>query len=505
MRQTSQSSRAIQDLAVEAAVGSGILAIGAVAARGGNLLLQLVLARGLKPANYGEYAIAVGVFALAFPVVTLGLGRAVLKFCADYFGTSRMFALRGTWLRAVMTSTLLASCGAVLLGAASHWLAVSVFHAPALALALRWLAWTMPGMAVTGVCSSVLLAVRKPARQQILQILPLPITVVVVGILVLANASFRAVLVGLVGASCAIALVSIGVAAKSLPQGVGEHERGAPVGALFRYGFPLVLAGMSYTAAFRLDRVIIGTFCPPEQVAEYAVAASLALQLQILHSSLVGMTMPIFASLHARNDARGVAAMFHVAKRWTGLATAIVAIPLLLLSHELLGLFGPSYANHERLLAILVAAIAVGGLTGPTGGLLQMTGRQWFEFANGAVWLSVLTGLCWLLVPKYGIGGGAVALLLGYLMFQVLQVIELWLVSNIQVLDRPHVKLLALAATFLGVAAAIPQSFPLWTRSSVASVEVFLVCAFAWKSRTPEDLAVLARIRARVLKLTARP
>jgi O-antigen/teichoic acid export membrane protein len=91
------------------------------------------------------------------------------------------------------------------------------------------------------------------------------------------------------------------------------------------------------------------------------------------------------------------------------LGTACAAIPLLLLAHPLLALFGRDFVAGAPIVTILVLGQVFAAACGPQQHLITMTGNE----RTGAVILSVSAGLsfvgCILMIGSFGMTGAAFA------------------------------------------------------------------------------------------------
>jgi O-antigen/teichoic acid export membrane protein len=118
---------------------------------------------------------------------------------------------------------------------------------------------------------------------------------------------------------------------------------------------------------------------------------------------------PRFAALHAARDTEGVA---RLAVRST-ILTTVTSVPLLLIflvfPAHILSLFGTQFEAGAQVLIILTIGQFVNAATGPVGYLLNMSGFHRIEGRIAVAGALITVGLCFALIPFWGILGAAAA------------------------------------------------------------------------------------------------
>jgi O-antigen/teichoic acid export membrane protein len=112
--------------------------------------------------------------------------------------------------------------------------------------------------------------------------------------------------------------------------------------------------------------------------------------------------------------------------------------------------FGAAYAKGAGALTVLVLGFAVDGSSGCYTTLLAMIGRPWLILANGLVGGVMAVGLCFLLIPSYGMIGAAVAVSAARCAATVLGTFEIWRIHRFHPFSRPLLKLL-LSGVCIGI------------------------------------------------------
>jgi O-antigen/teichoic acid export membrane protein len=119
---------------------------------------------------------------------------------------------------------------------------------------------------------------------------------------------------------------------------------------LFEYCVSLTAWSVALLLVTGLDLTIVGMY-RFQEVAYYAVAATIVTFIAGLYNAILSPLVPAAAVLHARSDERGLGKMVVTTTRYgmfllllTGLPVVFGAVPLLTLW------VGPEYARHARLL-----------------------------------------------------------------------------------------------------------------------------------------------------------
>ena len=86
-----------------------------------------------------------------------------------------------------------------------------------------------------------------------------------------------------------------------------------------------------------------------------------------------------------------------------------MAVLLVFFSREIMAVFGHEFSDGALVLVVLVAGQILNSVTGPLGVMIDMSGRTKFTLLNSALHLALQIGLCFLLIPRYGVLGAAFA------------------------------------------------------------------------------------------------
>lgn len=212
-------------------------------------------------------------------------------------------------------------------------------------------------------------------------------------------------------AAAASCLVSLGVWT-SLAPAVGEWKTislASQVYGAAKSLYPLSLVRHGFTMSMPM---LLGIWVSAADIGRYAAAARVALLASLLLMAVNAVVAPRLASANARGDRTELSQLV----QWSANVNALVAVPvcmiLVLFSSQILGFIEPSFREGSWLLRVLVIGQLVNALTGSIAVLLTMSGHE--RALKVAVFEAAAVGLAatLLLVPLFGVTGGAVGVAL---------------------------------------------------------------------------------------------
>lgn len=201
---------------------------------------------------------------------------------------------------------------------------------------------------------------------------------------------------------------------------------------VLRRSAPMAISAASFLLMQSLDVLMLTSFTNYESVAFYSVAVKLTLLVSIVLSSVNAVIAPQIAEDYA---AKRMETLKLKIKRSTRLIF-LITMPIILLlafgSMFILSFFGEEYPIAHNALLILLAGQMVNALCGSIGVYLNMTGKQMvFQFILlSALILNVL--LNFILIPKFGMTGAAIATSGSMILWNLFAVIYVYKKDGIQ-------------------------------------------------------------------------
>jgi len=382
-----------------------------VASSGIGFGVQILLARLLGAEQFGTYIYALTwITFLAMPA-QLGFHTATVRFVAAYRSLCQWELLRG-YLRRVHQIVFLTSL----------WIAVLVFGlvqplrswlGDDLTLAFEVACLLIPALAPLHIHAATL----RGLKQIVLALTPMEIVrpvLLAAGLLTLfALSSTRPAAATALAINVAATLIALILAAVALRRCLPAEVYGQPARyrsrEWVRVALPLsLITGFAQVLA-EIDIVMVGAFLDPTEAGIYAPASRIAGLLSFGLIAVGTIAAPLIGELHAQGRQKELQRVLTLGSR-AALAFALPASVALAVSGRfLLGLFGPGFVQAYPSLLILAISQLVNTAMGSVVFLMVMTGdqnRAAKTLGAGAVLDVALNAL---LVPIFGISGGAIA------------------------------------------------------------------------------------------------
>jgi O-antigen/teichoic acid export membrane protein len=369
-------------------------------------LAQVLLSRLLGLHDYGIYVIALGWALVLVLPARIGFDNSSLRYITVYFENGQAALLRG-FIRTAVASVIAASLlvGGLMLAVGSI---LNSVERPV----ITWAATLILPVAMLGVLSPMMRAIRKIFASQFYDQVLRPF-LIIVGLLIAVVAGFRP--------NAAGAMMLTALAAFGALLGLLWHfrlafapatEARADVAAArqwFALSLPLFVIGGMQELMNQMEIILLGSLANARQAGLFAAAWRLASLVPFALVALAAVSGPMIASAYHR-EARDE--LHHISKliaRLGFLFALIASLVLAAAGKPLLGLFGFEFpAAYPALLVLLLGGI-VNAFTGAVAYLLTLTGRErpaLIIFGGG---LLTSFGLNLALIPVWGAFGAAIS------------------------------------------------------------------------------------------------
>jgi O-antigen/teichoic acid export membrane protein len=388
----------------------------------------VVLARLLGQVGYGFYSYAWAWTVLITVPAVLGMDQLLVRDVAACHAKSEWGRLRGLLRKATLAVFLTSTSLAVVTGTAA-WLIlrgrISAGLLPTFCVALT----LVPLVALTRVRQAAMQGLHRVALGSLPEQLIQPAVLLAFLSLLYLFHDHRltgplAMSLNALSAAIAFAVGAI-LLYRILPRSV---KTAAPVVqdlALARSALPiLAVAGVSVLFG-QADTLILGALKGAASVGIYTVAhkgaESVSYPLAVQNAAFAST----IASLYATGERERLQRLVTRLTRWTLLASAPVALGLIVLGRWFLYLYGPQFSGARLTLAILSAAQLFDVAIGSVGILLVMTGHERDAAIATAAGALANIALTFLLVPRWGSEGAAVAYGIGMILWNLMAAVAL--------------------------------------------------------------------------------
>jgi O-antigen/teichoic acid export membrane protein len=391
---------------------SGVFFAGTIFTALAGYVFKIYLARTLGSEALGIYALGMTVSGLFGVFGGLGISWAALRFPAAYVSAGRRQELESfvTWGVVILSAVNGVLAGGIVL--ARRWVAIKLYHTPALANYLHLFAIILFTGALTNFFGQLLTGFKGTAKRTIITNFA--------GVLV--NIFLAVVLItlgtglwGYVVAQVLSALVVLGLLIWAtfriarIPPRVRFGNRSFFRAEMFSFAaaaFAMDLTGFLYG---QTDKIILGSRLNARMVGIYSIAATMVAFIPIVLQSVNQIFSPTIAELHARGEFALLNRLFQTLTKWIIGLTLPLATVVIIFSRVLMRIFGHEFEMGWAILVIGTIGQLINCGTGSVGYLLLMSGNE-KRLVRIQMAMAVLTViLCFVFVSRWGIIGAAVA------------------------------------------------------------------------------------------------
>jgi O-antigen/teichoic acid export membrane protein len=376
------------------------------------MVVSIVLARTLGPDRFGLYALVTTVVTFTFLFARLGVGDTVRRYMAELDGRDQrpLGAVLAGWGLKIGISAAIVAAVALMLAAGPL---SGFFRRSEIGAYLLIGAASLLPTAAASVLRNLQRGLQHWRALLWLNLATSPLWVGACALAVWRGAGIAGVLV----AGIAIEVINVGVLAIWARRDTGWPRLRTPLPAelrsrVLRYNFGLaVLVVMNVIVWQRSELIFLGRFSGPEQVAYYAVPFSLTQRItELLPGAVLGVLLPSLSFAYGTADPARFGEILSTASRYL----AMLALPICAFGIPLAGagialLYGSAYLPAVPVLQILLAA-SIFGVAGQaaSAALLGMEQQSWL-LKTGLAAVALSLALDFLLIPRWGAIGAAIA------------------------------------------------------------------------------------------------
>lgn len=390
--------------------GAGISSVGQGTGRILGYVTQSVLARTFGTGLFGIYTLCIAIVSAANIFSQFGLDNGVVRWVAHYRARGDVARMRGTIIQAVWFTVAISLlvAGGMFFGAGFF---AGAFDEPGLERVLRVFAFALPFFALMSILvwatQGFQTVTYATYTQQILR--PLAYFVLVVGVYLLGAS--------LVGVAIAYAIsMAIGVLIGLYylrwlfpPLLDRSVQPKFETKALFAVSVPMSVSRVTQYANNWSAVLILGLFQPAATVALFQAAFRTATLATLVRFAFNGIFSPIISSLHSHEMTEDLGRLYKDVARWTFTGAFGLFLIIVLLATEILTVFGgKEFTAGWTALIVVAGAQLFSTSVGPSPRMLAMTGNQNVVMIATVIGASTGVGVCFALIPTYGLIGAAI-------------------------------------------------------------------------------------------------
>jgi O-antigen/teichoic acid export membrane protein len=192
---------------------------------------------------------------------------------------------------------------------------------------------------------------------------------------------------------------------KEVPRGPRVYE----LSLWLKTALPIFMVESFYFLLSYTDILVLDYFAGPEDVAVYYAATKTLAMVAFVYFSVAAATAHRFSEYHATGEREKLEAFLHQSVRWVFWPSLAITVLFLIFGKPLLNLFGTGYEHGYPWMFVLAIGLMARASVGPVERLLNMVGEQKLCAAVYASTFALNFALCFILIPRMGPMGAAVA------------------------------------------------------------------------------------------------
>lgn len=381
-----------------------------VANAGVVFLTQILLARWMGRFEFGVYVSVWAWITTLGPLVPLGVAYSAMRFIPEYRARRDDDGLRGflTGSRLFCFSTGTAAAALVAVAVLVLDERIPAHHPIPFLVACIALPMYTLGAAQDGIARSfnwIDLALGPTYVVQPLLILAIVAAIHLAG----GPATATAILATAGAAMWAAVLVQAIMLRRRIGRAILPGPRRYEFAVWLRTALPIFLVDSFFYLLFSVDILILQAFVSPQDIAVYYAATKTLALIHFIYFAVGAACAHRFSEYHVAGDSGKLASFIGDTIRWMFWPSAALGLILVVLGKPILMLFGAGFEAGYPLICIIMVGLLARASVGPAERVLNMTGQQGACAFVYATALAVNVALCFVLIPRFGLIGAAVA------------------------------------------------------------------------------------------------
>ncbi len=286
---------------------------------------------------------------------------------------------------------------------------------------------------------------------------------------------------------------------------------------LWSFSWPLAAGASLFVLLSNIDLVMIAYFLDSAAVGYYRSTRPLRQVIFFFSGAFSFLYLPLATKHYMRDDISGLNDLYTVTTKWIVSLTFPLVLVFALFASDIIRLFyGAAYLPAAPVLSVLMAGLFFRALVGLDGDMVKAINRPRIEFYAAFVGVVVDIVLNAVLIPRFGIVGAALGTVVGYAIYNVIEVAAIYravgshpfsaaalkplvptTAAGLVMLYLTAEQVLGLVALIgIGIALYVAQFVSMIIMRSFTDTDVFLIERF--EARTGIDLTWLtSTIRSR--------
>jgi len=410
------------------AKGGVINLIGLLFSLVSGFLYQFILVRTLTPADVGLFNLSFTVSGLIGLVVLFGLDRSIVRYVAYYWSKGDPSREIGGILSSVSILLFLISFTVPMFWFGADNIALRAFHKPELTSVLKVFILGVPFVTLTRLLMGVLQGYKQMKPLVLIEQIAVP-ALRIIGVMVVIFActqtsvrvAYSFLIASVIG--CVLGVVVMG---RFFLSRKGNERPTLLHSELLQYSWPLFGASLLNRTNTHTETLVLGILSSSEQVGFFTVSFKIAVTLTVIFQSINAIMAPFIAEIYSRGNIDRLAYQLKAVTRWIFTLTLPVALAIFLEASDIMAVLKPEYVAGTPILQMLTLSHLVSVMVGPVAVLLTMTRYARLNLLDLFLTLILSLILDFLLIPRYGAFGAAIAGTVSITFVNILRLVQVY-------------------------------------------------------------------------------
>ncbi|HET7324962.1 MAG TPA: flippase [Halococcus sp.] len=271
---------------------------------------------------------------------------------------------------------------------------------------------------------------------------------------------------------------------------------------VWSFSWPLAVASSFILLMSNVDTLMIGYFLGSKQVGYYRALQPLRKVTLFVLSSFLFVYLPQATRFYSEGEIEKLTDLYRVSTKWIGAGTFPFVLVFVVFAPDVIRVFlGVEYLPGTLAFQVLIAGLLLTAFVGPNGATIKALDRPRLEMYSALLGLVVNVALNVVLIPALGIVGAAIATIMGYAVYELIEVTVIYRLTGDHPFSIANVKPLVPTAIVAVSIAKVLSPYKLGLAAligiGVVISTVQLVSMIFTRSLEPSDRMIVRQIETR--------
>ena len=224
------------------------------------------------------------------------------------------------------------------------------------------------------------------------------------------------------------------------------------------YGFYVLIGGASVIFVSRLDMIMIGAFLGLEHVAFYTLAFYIGSVIKVPGKSIISISVPLLAKAWEEQDFKQIQTIYSKSSINQLIIGGLFFLCIWINIDAIFSILPEKFSHGKWVVLCIGLAQLFNVATGVNGAIIINSKYYKYDLYTNLILVVITLISNYLLIPKYGINGAAMATALSVLLFNLIRLILIKLKMNLQPFSLKTLYTILILIAIYGISLYLPLS-----------------------------------------------